>query len=348
MTSVDVTVRGGGAFGLACAWACARRGARVRLIEALRIGAGASGGIVGALAPHAPEGWNTLKAFQFDSLVMAEGWWAEVQAAGGKDPGYLRSGRLQPLADAAAVAVARGRAEAAAALWQGRAGWRVRPVTGAAWEPSSPSGWLVEDTLSARLSPRRAGAALVAALQAAGAVVTEGEAPDKGAVLHATGWHGLETLGHRLGHRLGSGVKGQAVLLRHDAADLPQIYAGGLHVVPHADGTTAIGSTSETEWTTEGPDHRAEALLSRARAVLPVLQGAAVLERWAGIRPRAKSRAPVLGPWPGAPGHFVANGGFKIGFGLAPLVAEVMADLLLSGHDRIPPEFRVETLLAQA
>ncbi|TDL83791.1 FAD-dependent oxidoreductase, partial [Meridianimarinicoccus aquatilis] len=36
------------------------------------------------------------------------------------------------------------------------------------------------------------------------------------------------------------------------------------------------------------------------------------------------------------------NGGFKIGFGMAPKVAEVMADLILRGQGEIPPGFRVE------
>jgi glycine oxidase len=35
----------------------------------------------------------------------------------------------------------------------------------------------------------------------------------------------------------------------------------------------------------------------------------------------------------------VANGGFKIGFGLAPLVGERMADLVLSGKADLPPEW---------
>lgn len=345
MASVDVTVRGGGIFGLAVAWACARRGARVRLIETARICAGASGGLVGALAPFAPEGWNALKAFQLDSLLMAEAWWGAVAAAGGVDPLYRRSGRLQPLADAAAVAAARQRADAARDLWQGRAEWRVVAATGAAWEPASPTGLLVEDTLTARLSPRAAGAALVAALRAAGAEIVIGDGPEDGAVVHATGAAGLADLSAAFGRKLGAGVKGQAVLLRHDAAALPQIYAGGLHVVPHGDGTVAIGSTSETDWQVEGPDEQAEALVARARAVMPALAAAPVLERWAGVRPRAKSRGPVLGAWPGRPGHFVANGGFKIGFGLAPKVAEGMADLILNGHSNIPDRFSVEALL---
>ena len=37
MASCDVTVRGGGIFGLACAWALVQGGARVRLVETARI-----------------------------------------------------------------------------------------------------------------------------------------------------------------------------------------------------------------------------------------------------------------------------------------------------------------------
>ena len=76
---------------------------------------------------------------------------------------------------------------------------------------------------------------------------------------------------------------------------------------------------------------------------MPVLKGARVIERWAGVRPRASTRAPILGPWPNRAGHFIANGGFKIGFGVAPKVAEVMCDLILDGKDDIPDAFRLKT-----
>jgi glycine oxidase len=142
-----------GIFGLSVAWACLKRGAKVRVIEAVAWGAGSSGGLVGALSPHVPEAWNAKKAFQLDSLLMAEGWWAAVAAASGLPSGYARLGRLQPLADERAVEVARRREGEAAALWQGRAAWQVIPATGALWEPVTASGWLVRDTLSARLSP---------------------------------------------------------------------------------------------------------------------------------------------------------------------------------------------------
>ncbi len=346
MATPDLTVRGAGIFGLSIAWAAARRGARVRVIETAHVGAGASGGVVGAMAPHVPEGWNDKKAFQLDSLLMAGDWWAAVQAAAGVSPGYARTGRLQPLADAAAVAVAQARAAGAARLWPGRVAWRVIPATGAEWEPASPSGWLVEDTLSARIAPRAALGALVAAIRAQGGEVV-GDRETAGPVVWATGVAGLADLGRDLGVAVGGGQKGQAALFRLALPGAPQIFAEGVHLVPHADSTVAVGSTTERDSDDPGTDARLEALIARARALCPALAEAPVVDRWAGFRPRTGSRAPVLGAWPGRARHYVANGGFKIGFGIAPGVAEAMVDLVLEGRDRIPPAFRPETLLSR-
>lgn len=342
MARVDLTVRGAGIFGLAIAWEAARRGARVRLIEIDRVGAGSSGGLVGALSPHVPESWNEKKAFQLESLLMAESWWGAVEAASGLSSGYGRVGRLQPLADQAAVDLARMRSHSADDLWQGRAAWQVVPATGAAWEPVSPSGWLVEDNLSARLHPRLAAQALVAAIRAAAGEVIFGEAADVGPVIWATGLAGLAALSADLGRVVGAGVKGQALSLRYRAEMLPQLFVDGLHVVPHVDGTVAIGSTSELTFVDGAAvDGQLDALHAKAVAALPVLAVAEVVARWAGVRPRAKTRAPLLGVWPGRPGHYVANGGFKIGFGMAPKVAEVMVDLVLDGRDEVPEGFRL-------
>ncbi|MBV2360145.1 FAD-binding oxidoreductase [Thalassococcus sp. CAU 1522] len=348
MASREVTVRGAGIFGLSVAWACVTRGARVQVVDPHGPGAGSSGGLVGALAPHVPESWNAKKAFQLDSLLMAEDFWRAVEAAGGVDPGYARTGRLQPLADDAAVALARARADGAEALWQGRAVWEVVEAgdTGA-FAPPSPTGLVVRDTLSARMHPRRACASLVAALQARGVEVVP-DAEDRGAVIWATGWHGLRDLSADLGRPVGDGVKGQSVLLRFAALAAPQIFADGLHVVPHADGTLAIGSTSERVFDDgSATDRHCDGLIERAVSILPALHGAEVLARWAGVRPRAVTRAPLLGAWPGRAGQYVANGGFKIGFGMAPKVAQVMADLVLEGRDEIPAAFTFDALLSK-
>lgn len=338
-----VTVFGGGIFGLSVAYTCARRGAAVTLVEPRGIGAGASGGVVGALAPHTPENWNPKKAFQLESLVMAGEFWREVALHARRDPGYVRGGRLQPLPDENAVEHARRRAAGAAALWPCDMRWEVLPQRPDGWSPRSATGLVVHDTLSAHLHPRRAVAALAAALQALGGeVVAAPPRSPSGPVVHATGYEGLAALSDNLGRNVGTGVKGQALLLEHDARGAPQIQAEGLHIIPHDDATVAVGSTSERSFDApDTVDAQLDALHERARAACPALADAPVLERWAGVRPRARSRAPMLGPWPDRPGHFVANGGFKIGFGMAPRVGDVMAALVLDGRDEIPEGFRV-------
>jgi glycine oxidase len=357
MAAEKLTVMGGGIFGLAIAWECLRRGAVVHLIEADRIGAGSSGGIVGALAPHVPENWNVKKQFQLESLLLAESFWAEVQQVSGIDPGYARLGRLQPLANSAALAQAERRAEEARSLWQGLAEWRIESTpSNPDWAGHSPTGLWVFDTLSARLHPRHAVRALAAAIRTKGGQIKElAKAPipqamsaiaETGPVLWATGGQGLADLSQSLRVEVGRGIKGQAALFTCNAPDQPQLFIEGLHFVPHAEGTVAVGSTSERDYQnpTDTDDHL-DALVAKARTLCPALADAPVLERWAGLRPRTKSRAPMLGVWPNRPGHFIANGGFKIGFGMAPKVAKVMADLMLEGRDNIPDGFRVEDSL---
>lgn len=332
---VDLVVRGAGVTGLACAWEAARRGARVAVADPRGVAAGASGGVVGALSPHVPEGWNEAKAFQLRALLAARAFWPGVEAASGLLTGYSRAGRLQPLADEAAVARARERAEGAARHWGEAAAWEVVPAP-EGWGPLSPTGLVVRDTLAAHLHPRRACEALAAAIRGAGGIIGPG-APDGPPVIEAAGWEGLRALG------AGAGQKGQAALLRFDASGAPQIYAGGLHVVPHGDGTVGVGSTSEGDWTHLSTDEALERVIERARAAVPALREAEVVARWAGVRPRSRTRAAVIGRAP--TGAVVANGGFKIGFGVAPEVARLAVDLALEGRDGVPESLRLEGAL---
>lgn len=338
---------GAGAFGLAVAWGCAVKGAKVQVIDPAGAGAGSSGGLVGALAPHTPEMWDETKEFQFQSLIMAQDFWAEVEATGGVSAGYGRVGRLQPVMNERGLQLARDRIQAAKKLWHGKADWRViRAEDAGDWAPVSPTGYLIHDTLSARMRPRGAGAALQAAVLAKGGEIMR-EGGREGKVVWATGWQGLVELSENMGKLVGNGVKGQSALLRLSRPDLPpdlpQLFANSVHVVPHVDGTVAIGSTSEREFDDpKSTDAQLDAVLERAYAAVPALQGAEIIERWAGVRPRAKSLAPLLGAHPIRNGEFIANGGFKIGFGMVPKMAGVMADLVLDGVDRIPERFKPE------
>lgn len=343
---VDVTIRGAGIFGLSIAWACVSKGARVQVIDPNGVGSGSSGGLVGALAPHTPENWNEKKEFQFQSLIYAEEFWSEVDAASGLSSGYARTGRLQPIASDDAIHLAKGREASSIELWRGKAKWSVVAATDYdPWAPRSPTGLLIHDTLSARLHPRLACASLEAALRAKGVDILA-SGPDKGTVLWATGYQGLEALSAERGRLVGAGIKGQSALLGYDARDKPQLFADTVHIVPHEDGTVGVGSTTEREF--EDPtstDRQLEEVLDVAFQAFPVLRDAPIVGRWAGVRPRARSRAPMLGKHPYKEGAYIANGGFKVGFGMAPLVSKVMAELILNETDNIPASFKPEASL---
>jgi len=343
LTTADITIRGAGIFGLCIGFVCATRGVKVRVIDPNGVGSGASGGIVGALAPHTPENWNPKKAFQFESLMMAPDFWRKVEQVSGISVGYGQTGRLQPIADERTLELAHRRAETAAELWQGFAKWEVIPSNRNDWEPASSTGYLIKDTLTARIHPYNACQSLAKAITKLGGQIRTDAYQDEGRVIWANGYQGLLDLSETFEKPVGSGVKGQAVLFRFRAMTLPQLYADALHIVPHDDGTVAVGSTSEREFDDPtATDYHLDDIIARARAALPMLEGLPILQRWAGVRPRAKSRAPMLGRYPEYPGHFIANGGFKIGFGMAPKIAHVMANLVLDGEDTIPQGFRVE------
>lgn len=332
-----ITIVGAGIFGLACGLAFARRGVAVRVIEARRIGAGASGGQVGALAPHDPARWNAKKQIQLEALIGAGDYWAAVERLGGLSPGWARTGR---------VSTASGDVEAriagAASHWPGGFSLRLGRID----HPLLEGGEYLFDTLTARISPRGACAALAAAIRALGGVIEEGAGPQHpdtlpGPCIWATGAEGLDLLSAELARPVGRAIKGQSAAFRLPLPGAAQLFLGGLHVVPHADGTVAIGSTTERDFADPlTTDAALEALIAQARALCPPLAGATVTGRWAGLRPRAQSRAPLLGPWPGREGHWVANGGFKIGLAMAPWAGEALAGWMLGGDCRVPEDWR--------
>jgi len=349
MAMAEIEVFGGGIFGLSVAYACQKRGAKVRLIEKRNIGAGASGGLLGALAPHTPDNWNDKKQFQYESLIASADYWAEIDALSGLSSGFGRIGRLVSLPDARTLELAHARVASAAHFWRGLAQWSVIPQGEFPnWEPISPTGFFSHDTLSARINPRAACTSLHQAFQAIGGEVLLGTDQGFGADVSvlATGYEGLLALSAELDAPVGKGVKGQGVLLEWDAVGLPQIFADGIHFIPHENGSVALGSTTEIDWQDPtSTDQSLDQLIEKAKGILPQLRDAPVLSRWAGVRPRARRRAPILGPHPTKERVFIANGGFKIGFGMSVRVGEVMADLILDGCADIPAGFSLEANL---
>ena len=142
-------------MGLTLAWHCLNLGASVRVIDPNGIATGASGGIVGALAPHVPENWNTKKQFQLESLLYSQKFWRSVDSVSGLNSGYRRNGRLQPLMNETSVALAQKRKESADNLWKNFATWEIIDNS-KDWKLTSPTGLWIFDTLSAIIHPRLA------------------------------------------------------------------------------------------------------------------------------------------------------------------------------------------------
>lgn len=353
--TADILIVGGGIFGLACAHACLDRGRRVTLIDAGRPGRGASGGPVGALSPHLPEKWNEKKAAQVRALAEAGDWWRRIAGFAGADPGYARVGRYIPLATEAARARAEDHARGAAEVWPAPFRWSLEP--GQDLPFAAPHGAVFE-TLSARIDPPRAIDALATALAARGGTIlpnravralvegsalTDQGAIDARAILLAPGAGAGPLAAPHLGADPFQAVKGQAARVRPRAPlSAPLLYADGLYVVPHGDGTVGIGATSETSYADPlGTDVQLDALIARAEALLPALAGARVERRWAGLRPRGPRPEPMLGRLPGTETLFLAAGAFRTGFGMAPLVGRLLASLIAGDAEPMPPGFSI-------
>ena len=142
---------------------------------------------------------------------------------------------------------------------------------------------------------------------------------------------------------LGKGIKGQAVIAKvGQEAGLPILYDRSVYVVPHDESLCAIGSTTEEEWDNESStDHRCDEIWAKALNLCPALERAEIVTRWAGIRPKASKRDPMVGFLPGSQSLFAATGGFKIGFGIAHAIAQVAVERIgdLEPTIRLPATF---------
>lgn len=363
---VDLLIVGAGIMGLWAAVKADRLGISTLLIDRERPASGASGGLLGALMPHTPDRFNDKKQFQFDALLALEEDVSRLEAETGLSCGYERCGRLIPLPKPHLRSLAEDHSRQAETHWQapGRPFfWNVldRPPQPDWLSPDAAPFGVVEDTFAARISPRRLTTALVSAidagrhvrradgvgvdrLEARMAHLSNGETIAFGHAIIAAGpgaFPLLQQLGAPLARPLGSAVKGQAALLKADVDPAsPVLFLNGLYVVAHEDGHVAVGSTSEIAFDDAfSTDVQLEDLIERARALSPKLHNAEVVERWAGLRPKAIDRDPMVGPHPDF-GHVIAlAGGFKVSFGLAHRLADAALQPFGGPTVAMPPSF---------
>lgn len=359
-TSVQsVAVIGAGIIGLSCALELAERGTRVSIFEPNWPPRGASWAAAGMLAPafEAAAAPGTHPRLFDLCQASAEAWseWAQrLEARAGRSAGYVPGPSL---------AIARTTEQAALlkAVQSKLAGQASAPQSCAhrlhTLEPAVRT-----DLIDAALLPSDGQAdnrctldALVASVLADPNITIHESAPDlrlsagsldhagHDATLIAAGWQSAQVLVERNGQKVAvssldpvfdevEAYGGQMLAVAPvEGGPRMTVRCGHLYIVPKAD-RIIIGATTERGRTLPQPDDATIADLHRQAAELcPSLADAPVLEAWAGIRPGTRDHAPILGETR-CPGLFVATGHYRNGILLAPLTAQIMADLMLTGE----------------
>jgi glycine oxidase len=358
----DTIIIGVGALGLWAARYVIGEGRSVCVLEKGSIGDGASGGILGALMSHIPDGWNQKKEFQFEALDRLEGELARLAAETGMKPGYRRCGRIMPLAHQGMVGHVESWLAGARTNWQGRYGMEyLEPgndrFSSHLWPGPevAPFGASV-DNFAARCSPRGVIRALAIFAKMHGqvreghevigikpqsnqVVLGDGSTLKADEIIVANGVDAYRLLHPFMGAQnddkpIGRGVRGQAVLVEYPHDDTLEIlYQDGTYIVPHENNRMAIGSTSQNVALTDYDDSSANfddqdmGFYERALRLAPMLRDAPIVERWAGVRPRNTLKGRGADPWfEPVPGHdnlIALIGGFKITFGIAHRAMEV-------------------------
>jgi glycine oxidase len=111
-------------------------------------------------------------------------------------------------------------------------------------------------------------------------------------------------------------------LLKHVVRS-PEVY-----LIPRSDGRILVGTTVEEAGFDKRTDVATIQRLHRpAVAMVPELRNAKILQDWAGLRPGTPDALPILGLTP-TPGYYVATGHFRDGILLAPITAQIMAEII--------------------
>ena len=353
----DVVIVGGGLVGCLSAWALAKTGASVALIERTAIGAGASSaaaGILGAqVEPHAD---SPAARLGLASRALYPALVDELRELTGLPvpltwPGTMRAWATD---DEQAASTEALRAYESLA-WQRDAGHRVELLDWRALTEREPAlrhscraaiafpddGLTdpvvllaaVERALVAAGVRTHVGHAVVRvdaeAGRARGVTLDDGTSLSADHVVSCAGaWTSLlegipETV------RRIRPIRGQMIELELSPPPTRSIVFGaGGYVVPRDDGRIVLGSTLEDigfhdRTTAEG----LHGVLSRALDLVPELKLASWRRAWAGLRPASADYVPVIGPTP-IERLWVASGHFRGGILLAPITAAAVAALV--------------------
>jgi glycine oxidase len=339
---------GGGVIGLSIAFALARRGAEVTILERARSGSGASSAAAGMLAPlsESPQP-GPLARIGLEALAGFEAWLGQVEEMSGVRADLVRSGTLL-LARVGSEDTLRQRLE-----WQRELDSSVaflRPDQVAGMAPALVPGYAAAHYPGEmQVDGPRYSQALRRAAQAAGARLLEGT-PARRFDLTGSGVELMTAGGGRIGSEVviiatgadgsllaDSGfslplrpVKGEMVRLRPPRPILRQIlFAPGGYLTPKPDGTVLVGATQLADrYDLDVQADSVSGLLKFGLSMVPQLGEAGFIEAWAGLRPSLPDRLPAIGAVDERNRLWVAAGHFRNGVLLSGWTAGTIASAL--------------------
>lgn len=355
---MKVIVVGGGIIGCASAYELAKAGCAVTLFERATPGAEASGAAAGMLAPLGESGATLFEKLAVASWRLYPRVAKELRERTGVDVEHVTEGTVYPLFTAEDVRRAQARATRSLAHEFGIEAWDAGETN--AHEPAlSPrvrgamfvrgDHWVNNQRLVVAYAQAAAAAGVIMRMGSAVSqvsvedgrargVVVDGDPFDADVVLLAAGaWTGalLASFGARLPMEP---KRGQMLALHHVPSVLSHcVHGNDVYLVPRPSGELLIGATVERVGFQRAVTADAiGGLLRAALDLVPALGSLPITRTWYGFRPWAPDSLPVLGPWPGVDGLFLATAHFRNGILLAPITARLMTEWVCEGAPSMP------------
>ena len=352
--SPDFVVVGGGVIGCGIAHGLAAEGAQVTVVERSRVAAESSGAAAGILAPPVHATAPHLFDLAMASHAMFPALAQQLRDETGLDVEYYRSGALDLARDETGEELLRDKLR-----WLQQGGHGVKWVDRddlLAMEPHIDPGirGAFYDEDGYQIRPGRFNEALAQAAARRGVrfelntevVGFEGNRPRLTGVRTA---RGTISAGHVIvaagawasvcGDWLGVNIpvfpaRGQILTLSALPPPISHvIYGAGVYLLPRLDGTIVVGATAERVGFDKSLTASAMAwLLSTAPVLCPALADASFDRAWAGLRPGSPDELPIIGAAPGWDNVTLATGHYRNGIMLAPITAQLVANLIFRGQ----------------
>jgi glycine oxidase len=358
----DAVVIGAGVIGCAVAWRLGQSGMRVVVVERGLAGAEASHAAGGMLAPFAEaERRDDFFDLAVAGLAIYADFARELKASSGVDVEYRDEGTLYLALNDEDEEELESRWR-----WQCETGLNVKRLNAGCalnLEPALnralrfalkfPGDHQVDNrrlTIALHAAALNAGVRFLTQTEArelltesvagrsrmTGVATARGEIQTNKVVIAAGSWASLLRRAQPWPFEI-EPVRGQMVALEAPApAARHVIYSRRGYLVPRLSGYLIAGATTEYV----GYDKRVTAgglasIIENAIEIMPCVADQAVVETWAGLRPRAPDNLPILGPDPLVEGLIYATGHYRNGILLTPITAQAISELIIKGESRV-------------